>query len=213
MTVDGKEAVLGGKYIPEKKEHVINLQPHTMTDRDMEWLEAHNTRRQEWHEDYRKDYVPLKWSNNLKASSQIWALELLKTCSYRLYHDPNNRKFGENWHPTMVLVVGQLCKVPTKSLAALSKMRRIGIGPEMPFDASALEGYRPCGCTEASTIVDSGDHRGMTCHVQVCRYAKAGNCDMSLFNDGSNEWWMDAVMNDTPSRCGDECPPEGCHYY
>jgi len=214
MTVDGKEAVLGGKYIPEKKEHVINLQPHTMTDRDMEWLEAHNTRRQEWHEDYRKDYVPLKWSNNLKASSQIWAKELLKTCSYRLYHDPNNRKFGENL----------ASNYGTGSWAAMQSTDEI-LGRfveneadwDWPRNAHLTQvlwrGTDHVGCTEASTIVDSGDHRGMTCHVQVCRYAKAGNCDMSLFNDGSNEWWMDAVMNDTPSRCGDECPPEGCHYY
>ena len=49
MTVDGNEVVRGGEYILDgEKKHVFNLQPHTTTDRDNEWLEAHNTRREEW---------------------------------------------------------------------------------------------------------------------------------------------------------------------
>lgn len=48
------------------------------------------------HKDYGKNHVPLKWSNNLKASSQIWLRKLLDVCSYELGHDPSNKKWGEN---------------------------------------------------------------------------------------------------------------------
>ena len=48
MTVDGNEVVRGGEYIPREKRHVFNLQPHITTERDNEWLEAHNTRREKW---------------------------------------------------------------------------------------------------------------------------------------------------------------------
>jgi hypothetical protein len=35
---------------------------------------------------------------------------------------------------------------------------------------------------------------------------------MSLFKDGSSNWWMKGVMQDS-SNCGNACPPEGCHHY
>ena len=49
IIVDGKEVLRAGEYINNgSKKHIFNLQPHTMTDRDTEWLEAHNERRQKW---------------------------------------------------------------------------------------------------------------------------------------------------------------------
>jgi hypothetical protein len=48
------------------------------------------------HQQYGKSYVPLKWSNSLKASSQVWAQQLLNSCGQSLYHDPNNDRYGEN---------------------------------------------------------------------------------------------------------------------
>jgi len=214
MTVDGNEVVRGGKYIPQVKKHVFNLQPHTTTDRDNEWLEAHNTRREKWHKKYGKDYVPLKWSNNLKASSQIWAKQLLKTCSYNLYHDPSNKRWGENLASNFGF--GSWAAMQDVD-DIVSRFVEREAGWEWPRNAHLTQvlwrGSDHVGCTEATTTISNGANKGMTCHVQVCRYARAGNCDMRSYNDGSKEWWMDAVMKDEPSRCGDECPPEGCHYY
>jgi hypothetical protein len=48
MIVDGEEVIRGGEYIPGSKQHVFNLLPHTMTERDRQWLDSHNTRRQTW---------------------------------------------------------------------------------------------------------------------------------------------------------------------
>lgn len=56
------------------------------TDMDEKWLQAHNTRRKEWHTRYGKSYVPLKWSNVLKAQAKAYAQDLLSTCGDDLVH-------------------------------------------------------------------------------------------------------------------------------
>ena len=167
------------------------------------------------HKDYSKDYVPLKWSNNLKASSQIWLKELLDVCSYELGHDPSNKKWGENLASNYGTGDWAAVKSPDEVVS-----RFVEWEADLPWPRNAhltqvlWLNSKHVGCADGTTIIQSGVNKGMTCHVQVCRYARAGNCAMSSFDDGSDEWWMNAVMNDEkPSRCGDECPPEGCHYY
>jgi hypothetical protein len=44
-----------------------------MTERDILYLEAHNTRRKEWHESNNVSYVPLVWSHQLAFEARIWA--------------------------------------------------------------------------------------------------------------------------------------------
>ena len=56
------------------------------TDRDEEWLAAHNTRRQDWHQRYGKSYVPLTWSNALKEQSRAYAETLLAASCGELVH-------------------------------------------------------------------------------------------------------------------------------
>mmetsp|Transcript_7356 Transcript_7356/g.12104 ORF Transcript_7356/g.12104 Transcript_7356/m.12104 type:complete len:494 (+) Transcript_7356:153-1634(+) len=206
MTVDGKEVVRGGEYIPQTKRHVFTLEPHTMTDRDKEWLEAHNSRRQRWHRNYGKDYVPLKWSNSLKASSQIWALELLKVCSYDLYHDRNNNKWGENLASNFGVGDWAVIQTPDEIVGRFVEREATWEWPRNAHLTQVLwRGSNHVGCAEAAKDLGGGKK----CHIQVCRYARAGNCNMKSFNDGSKEWWMDAVMQDE-SKCGAECPPDGC---
>jgi hypothetical protein len=57
-----------------------------MTERDLLWLTGHNTRRKEWHTRYGKSYVPLQWSNALKAQAKIYAKELVYLCGGELVH-------------------------------------------------------------------------------------------------------------------------------
>ena len=45
------------------------------------------------HEQYGKQYVPLKWSKALADESRLWAEQLAEDCD--LYHDPNTNH-GEN---------------------------------------------------------------------------------------------------------------------
>jgi hypothetical protein len=44
-----------------------------MTERDIQWLSSHNSRRKLYHSKFNKKYVPLKWSPTLKQSSKVWA--------------------------------------------------------------------------------------------------------------------------------------------
>lgn len=63
------------------------------------------------------------------------------------------------------------------------------------------------GCAEASKLRQSKE----MCHVQVCRYARPGNCNMAAYKDETrHDWWMVPTMMDE-SLCGSACPPEGCY--
>jgi len=50
-------------------------------------------------------------------------------------------------------------------------------------------------------------HKGGKCRVQVCRYARAGNCDMAKYNSTYGKNWLPPMLADT-SACGPHCPPE-----
>lgn len=158
------------------------------------------------HERYGKSYVPLKWSNGLKQSSQEWAQELLKTCETKLYHDPNNKIYGENLASNSGS--GSYAKVfSTEQI--VGRFVEWEENWEWPRNAHLTQalwrGSDHVGCAEMAK--DLGNDK--KCHVQVCRYSRAGNCDMKSYNDGSPKWWMNAVMADE-SKCGLECPPGGC---
>jgi hypothetical protein len=45
--------------------------------------------------------------------------------------------------------------------------------------------------------------------LQVCRYARAGNCDMKRYNSTHGKNWLPPMLSDT-SHCGPHCAPEGC---
>ena len=60
------------------------------------------------------------------------------------------------------------------------------------------------GCGESEK-----EYLGGMCSVQVCRYAKAGNCGMSTYNSTDGENWLIPMLKDT-SPCEPSCPPEGC---
>jgi len=62
----------------------------SMTQRHVEYLEAHNKRRKKWHEMYNREYVPLTWSPQLAEESKLWAEQLLDDCdSDNIEHEPN----------------------------------------------------------------------------------------------------------------------------
>lgn len=51
-----------------------------MTEREFQYLEAHNVRRKEWHERHGLEYVTLRWSPAVARDAQDWADELLHSC-------------------------------------------------------------------------------------------------------------------------------------
>ena len=91
-----RETILYGGYFKSNNiTHLINTTMPTMTARDASWLDSHNKRRKYWHPYYNTTYVPLQWSESLKAEAQVWANKLLDACGDGMYHDPE-RDYGEN---------------------------------------------------------------------------------------------------------------------
>lgn len=176
-----------------------------MTSRDQEWLDEHNSRREKWHNSFGKDYVPLKWSRALMRESQTWAKKLARNCE--LEHDQNS-KYGENialnygWGG-----YGQMR--PTGNV--LTRFVEDEADDEYPenghFTQVLWRATTYVGCADASRA----RREGGTCHTQVCRYSKPGNCNMSKHKSESRKkkWWLTPMLMDE-SPCGEECPPDGC---
>jgi len=82
LYLDGREIVDVSHY-GASNTHSINVGydplPH-MSDRHVEYLDAHNTRRRSWHEMHGVSYVPLLWSPGLAEDSARWAEALLDDC-------------------------------------------------------------------------------------------------------------------------------------
>eukprot|EP00956_Cyclotella_meneghiniana_P025942 scaffold55148_cov49-Cyclotella_meneghiniana.AAC.11 len=191
-------------------ENVINVgyDPNpVMTERDHAYLIAHNKRRKKWHEMHNVSYVPLQWSPKLAEMSLKWANELLDDCdSTGIEHEPgvaegenlakNHGNYGE-W--------GQL--YPPENIVR----RWVDFEETWPWPANAhltqalWRASKYMGCGESVK-----DWRGGKCRVQVCRYAKSGNCDMGSYNTTEGMDWLTPMLA-LNSPCEPSCPPEGCY--
>lgn len=157
-----------------------------LDNNDQQWLTAHNTRRKKWHTRYGKSYVPLVWNNKLASDASMYARELLSTCGGKLVHA--NTPFGENmasnlgtgsWgekrSPEEILVRWVDKETNTKEKAHLTQ--------------ALWRSSKFVGCGTASKAHNDGN-----CHVQVCRYARPGNCNMGAYND----WQTPTFEDDSP---------------
>ena len=180
-----------------------------MTQRDFLYLEAHNRRREIWHEGYNKDYEPLIWSNELAEASRLWAEESLVNCSLAgIEHDKKN-PYGENLAENKgeKTTWGQL--YPPDLIVGRWIDREVGLPyPSNAHLTAALwRGSKYVGCGEAEK--DWGREGGFgKCRVQVCRYARTCNCGMTAYKKPGEDWLI-PMLADT-SKCGPDCPPEGC---
>ncbi|EJK68903.1 hypothetical protein THAOC_09884 [Thalassiosira oceanica] len=190
--------------------HLINVgfDPSPgMSDRDMRYLHAHNKRRSYWHRFHDRPFQALAWSPSLAADSARWATELLGACDNDgIEHEPNV-EHGENLAKNLGLVedFGQLYDPDL----IVGRWIDRELGWPWPANAHLTQALwrasKYMGCGEAEK-----DWQGGKCRVQVCRYAKAGNCNMGSFNatDGVN--WLEPMLSDT-SPCEPSCPFEGCY--
>mmetsp|Transcript_10489 Transcript_10489/g.19070 ORF Transcript_10489/g.19070 Transcript_10489/m.19070 type:complete len:375 (-) Transcript_10489:232-1356(-) len=174
-----------------------------LTSRDQDWLDSHNSRRQEWHEWYGKTYIPLNWSNALKEESQIWAQKLADDCA--LKHDPNNGH-GENL--ALNQGTGQWGEMKSTE-AILIRFVEKEADDEYPANGHLTQvlwrSTKYVGCADASSPYGTG-----TCRAQVCRYTRPGNCNMARYRSNGGDWWLTPMLMDE-SFCGNECPPDGCN--
>lgn len=182
-----------------------------MTERDYLYLEAHNSRRTAWYEASGLTDVPLTWSPMLAEQSRVWAEKLLVNCSGAGIEHEDGVPHGENLAKNTGTVNadgkgwGQLYP-PTN---IVGRWVEFEIKRPYPGNAHLTQAlWRPAkymGCGEAEKPFRTG-----MCRVQVCRYSRAGNCDMGRYNATEGKNWLPPMLADT-SRCGPNCPPEGCY--
>jgi hypothetical protein len=214
LLIDGEVLLAGGSFIGSDS-HDFKLGHdwgESMVSRDWEYLLAHNERREDWHTRCTSNYCnkkarPLKWSAGLASDAKVYAEKLLDTCEDTgIKHDPGIEQ-GEN-------LAKNKGRGTWGSLYAADKIVKRFIDNEATWswhdNAHFTQGLwyatKYLGCGESHKIMDNGD----SCRMQVCRYAKAGNCEMSKYNSEVGRNFEKPMMaDDTP--CGPVCPPEGCY--
>ncbi|KAL9180008.1 hypothetical protein ACHAXT_007978 [Thalassiosira profunda] len=162
-----------------------------LSPRDIDWIDSHNKRRKEWHERYATAYIPLQWSSALEESSRQYAEVLISTGQF--VHDPNN-DYGENLGSN---VGGGM--LSTEDILA----RWVEGEADDPYPQN---GHLTQVLWRATEYVGCGEASGGDRHVQVCRYARPGNCNMATYLPD----WQTPTFLDT-SPCGPFCPPDGCN--
>ncbi|KAL3791458.1 hypothetical protein ACHAW5_008077 [Stephanodiscus triporus] len=173
-----------------------------MTDMDEQWLHAHNKRRKEWHTRYGKSYVPLIWSNVLKAQAKAYAQDLLSTCGDGLVHDKT--EYGENLASNFGEGSWASLREPEDILIRwVDNEADVGWPGNAHLTQVLWRATEYVGCEVASKSWNDG-----VCHIQVCRYARPGNCNMGAYksNQGDQKW-LEPMLNDD-SPCLPECPPD-----
>jgi hypothetical protein len=198
MYVNGN-TVLSGAYFVGSKTHTIKIGSNwqaQMTSRDREWLNAHNSRRRQHNGG--KGYVPLRYSKSLASDARSYANRLANNCN-SLKH-ASGLVDGENLARNKGS--GSYGKMPP----ANNVMHR-WVDKELswPYPKNAhmtqvvWRATQYVGCGESMRQLGGGQ----ICRTQVCRYARAGNCNVR------NKNWRSEAWKDS-TGCGRECPGGGC---
>jgi hypothetical protein len=201
--VRGTELATGGYFIGSKSFTIKvghNYQ-NGMSARDKQYLSAHNSRRRSYHRSAGTSYRPLRWSSSLASAASGYARKLLGSCtSTGIKHAPGVQD-GENLAKNKG--TGQWGSLYPVNNIVRRWVEREATWP-YPKNAHLTQAvWRPTqylGCGESVKKMSNGD----TCRIQVCRYTKAGNCNVKNGN-----WRAVAFQDD--SSCGRDCPSEGCY--
>lgn len=214
VSVDGKEILTGGSFTKQIS-HTFQAGfdwISTMNERDCEWWFAHDHRRRDWHQRCyigkycNKSYKHLRWSPALAQDAKGYANQLLSTCNDAgIKHAPTDQgenlaknKGTGNW--------GRLYAAELVTKRFVDNEEFWGWNGNAHLTQAMWYPSRYMGCADA--VKSLGD--GKMCRMQVCRYAKAGNCMMGKYQSDQGKNWMIPMMQDD-SPCGPMCPPrDGC---
>jgi hypothetical protein len=208
ITIDGREVIKGGYYRSEiSYDFLIGYFPE-MTQREKDWLTAHNVRRKQWHEGNGVSYVPLRWSASLAKQAQKWANKLTDDCEIVGIEHEHGVEEGENLAKNTSAGrkgMGQL--YPPDNI--LRRWVDYEAGLPNPYNLHLTQALwrasKYVGCADSLREYEDGG----ICRIQVCRYARAGNCQMGKYNVTEGDNWLIPMLADE-SNCPPECPPEGC---
>ncbi|KAL9182937.1 hypothetical protein ACHAXT_004216 [Thalassiosira profunda] len=211
--IDDHLSLYGSDFTYGKKvEHTIIVGYHTrfnqLSTRELQYWEAHNWRRKQYHEErFNSKYVPMEYDFSLQEDAQSWANELLKDCNVQgIKHEPGVIQ-GENLcKNTGTGKWGQLYPVENICRRWFEREETWPYPDNAHFTQGLWASSIYMGCAESEKVMANG---GM-CRVQVCRYSRAGNCNMGKYQANKGENWATPMLM-THNPCGPPCPPNGCH--
>jgi len=200
VDIDGQVILVGGRFRTEEISHEILVGVKAiMSEADQGFLDAHNTRRQVFHESQEVSFRPMAWSAELAAGASAWAKEKAKakTCTTDGRVSGN---YGQN-SASQRLVRRDLAHTPDEIVSWWTNK----FDPEQPSWGSDL---RPggavmwrtalyVGCAaEIAPIEDCPEtQRACFCQVTNCRYSRTTNCAVNK-ND-----WVAHVLDDNGKMC------------
>jgi len=158
-----------------------NVSTGQMTEREHQWLDEHNKRREKYHKQKGTSYVPLQWSAYLRDSAKQWAEECART---GVFDHAWHLNIGENMarHTTPVEKDGY--RHPSNILTRW-------VEDEMN-DGYPDNGHMTQVLWRATKFVGCGEARKGNRYYQVCQYSKPGNCGVNR-----NNFWDSVLKDDT----------------
>eukprot|EP00585_Thalassiosira_rotula_P008177 CAMPEP_0196141592 /NCGR_PEP_ID=MMETSP0910-20130528/9971_1 /TAXON_ID=49265 /ORGANISM="Thalassiosira rotula, Strain GSO102" /LENGTH=648 /DNA_ID=CAMNT_0041402765 /DNA_START=276 /DNA_END=2222 /DNA_ORIENTATION=+ len=201
VEVDGEEVMYGTTFQGGSEIHIIHVgyQP-PMTDRERQWLEAHNTRRVQFHEDEGKVPRRLVWSTELAEQASNWVDEILPNC--KIFRE-GKLAAGENISARSSTTERDEGPIPILERWSDNKA---ATDPSNSSRTQVLwRASRFVGCSEKS--IQRAD--GKYCYVSICRYLRPGNCAMGV-ETVKQTTWKEKTLADR-SRCGPVCPGNVCY--
>ncbi|KAL7530923.1 hypothetical protein ACHAWF_003562, partial [Thalassiosira exigua] len=199
---EGGELLVKGGFFVGSKTYTIQVGKNWRSDmsaRDLEWLAAHNKKRKKYNGG--AGFRPMRWSTSLARNAENYAAQIGKTCSALIHAKGVSN--GENLARNTG--TGGFSQKYSAD-AIMSRWVDRELTWPYPKNAHYLQVV-----WRSSLYVGCGEHvsdrgGGALCRTQVCRYVRAGNCQVMNGN-----WQSEAWKDDT--RCGDPCPQEGCYKY
>ena len=212
LYMDGEMMVLGNDFnfgTQIKHDIIVGYASrlNNLSDREIQYLNCHNWRRKKYHEQYGYTYVPLKYDLSLQRDAQSWAYALLDDCKVDgIKHEPGVLQ-GENLAKNMGTDDwGQLYSVENICRRWFEREEDWPWPDNAHFTQGIWRSGRYMGCAESEK--DMGG--GAMCRVQVCRYARAGNCAMGQYNSHVRDNWKIPTFQ-MKNPCGPRTPPNGAH--
>jgi len=200
MSVNNQPVVSGGYFIGSKS-HTVKIGTNwqsSMSARDKEWLNAHNTRRRKYNGG--QGYIPLRWSRTLAQQAKSYAETLGNNCMNGSLVHAKNLQDGENLAKNKGS--GSWGNLPTAD-KVMGRWVENELSWAYPKNAHYTQvvwrSTQYVGCGES--VRTSGNQM---CRVQVCRYTRPGNCNVK-----NGQWQQEAWKDET--GCGRSCPSEGCY--
>ena len=198
VDIDGQVILVGGRFRTEEISHEILVGVEAiMSEADQGFLDAHNSRRQVFHESQGVSFRPMAWSAELAAGASAWAKEKAKTCTTDGRVSGN---YGQN-SASQRLVRRDLAHTPDEIVSWWTNKfdpEQTSLGIDLkPGSAVMWRTALYVGCAaEIAPIEDCPEtQRACFCQVTNCRYSRTTNCAVDKNN------WVDSVIGDNGSMC------------